>query len=150
MPNSFTSLHYHLVFSTRRRERLITEQIERRVWEYLGAIASQNRWRPHKIGGVEDHIHVALSCPPTTSISKVAQLLKGSSSKWIHDEFPELRGFGWQDGYGAFSISQSNLPRVVSYIANQRQHHASQSFEDEFRALLERHGVEFDERYLFD
>ena len=150
MPNSFTSLHYHLVFATRRRERFITEKIEARVWEFLGAIASQNHWRPHKIGGVEDHIHVALSCPPTANISRVAQLLKGSSSRWIHGEFAELSGFAWQDGYGAFSVSQSVLPNVVRYIENQRQHHSKQTFEDEYRSLLEKHGIEFDERYLFD
>ena len=148
MPNTFTCVHYHLVFATRRRERLIAPAIESRVWEYIAGIAKQNGMHPHQIGGVEDHIHAAIGFPPTIALSKALQLLKGNSSKWIHETFADLRGFAWQDGYGAFSVSKSNLPQVIEYIAKQREHHATQSFEDEYRALLTRRGVPFDERYL--
>ena len=82
------------------------------------------------------------------SVSTPWALREGNSSKWIHETFADLRGFAWQDGYGAFSVSKSNLPQVIEYIARQREHHATQSFEDEYRALLTRHGVPFDERYL--
>jgi REP element-mobilizing transposase RayT len=150
MPKTYTSLHYHLVFSTKNRERLIAPAIEKRLWEFIAGIATQNRMHPHRVGGVDDHIHVAVTCPATIAVSKVAQLLKGNSSKWIHETFPKLRGFAWQDGYGAFTISRSSLPKVESYIAHQRKHHQAQSYEDEFRQLLVKHGVAFDPRFLID
>jgi putative transposase len=87
--------------------------------------------------------------PPTVAPSKAAQLLKGGSSKWIHESFPALAGFEWQDGYGAFSVSKSQLSELVAYVANQREHHQVQTFQDEYRAFLERHGIPYDERYLW-
>ena len=105
--------------------------------------------KPIQVGGIEDHLHVLLGAPPTMAVSKAAQLLKGGSSKWMHDTFPNLAGFSWQDGYGAFSVSRSNLETVKTYITNQRQHHQGSTFQDEYRALLDRHGVEFDERYIW-
>jgi putative transposase len=149
MANTYTSLHYHVAFSTKNRERWITPDLEPRIWTYLGGIAHDNGIVPLKIGGLEDHVHLVLGMPPTLAPSKMVQLLKGGSSKWIHDTFPALRGFGWQDGYGAFTVSKSNLPEVIKYVETQREHHRGKTFQEEFRALLDRHGIEYDERYLW-
>jgi len=102
------------------------------------------------VGGMPDHVHVALALPPTQTVSKALQLLKGGSSRWIRDTLPRMRGFAWQDGYGAFSVSKSNLPEVVAYIKDQREHHRVKTFQEEFLAFLDRHGVDYDKRYLWD
>jgi putative transposase len=149
MANTYTSLHYHVVFSTKNRERWITPDVEQRIWAYLNGIAKENRIVPLKIGGVEDHVHLILGMPPVLSLSKAMQLFKGGSSKWVNDAFPALRGFYWQDGYGAFTVSKSNLPEVIQYVENQREHHRTKTFQEEFLALLQRHGVEYDERYVW-
>src|SRR5262245_25186162 len=150
MANTYTALHYHFVYSTKNRQPWIKQEIEQRIWEYLGGIARANNMKPLKIGGIEDHIHMLLGAPATMAPSKIAQLVKGGSSAWIHDTFPELAGFAWQDGYGAFTVSKSTIPEVTAYIANQREHHCAMTFEEEYRALLDRHGIEYDERYVWD
>ena len=144
MANTYTSLHYHLIFSTKNRERWIDQDIEQRIWEYLGGIARQNDMKALQIGGVEDHVHLVVGIPATLAVSKALQLLKGGSSKWIHETFPTLAHFGWQDGYGAFTVSRSQLPGVVSYVANQREHHKKTTFQEEYRAFLQKHGIEYD------
>lgn len=149
MANTYSSLHYHFVFSTKNRQRWISPEIEQRVWEYLGGIARENALKAVQVGGIDDHIHIALGAPPTTAVSKAVQLLKGGSSKWIHETFPTLSDFEWQQGYGAFSVSRSHLPTVVEYILKQREHHATKSFETEYRELLDRHEVDYDKRYLW-
>lgn len=149
MANTYTSLHYHIVFSTKNRQAWIHQDIEQRVWKYVGGIIGENDMKPIQVGGIEDHLHVLLGAPPAMAVSKAVQLLKGGSSKWIHVTLPSLAEFGWQDGYGAFSVSRSNLDTVRTYIVNQRQHHQRTTFQDEYRALLKRHGVEFDERYVW-
>jgi REP element-mobilizing transposase RayT len=101
------------------------------------------------VGGIEDHIHIVLGVPAKIAVSKAVQLLKGGSSKWIHDTFPSLAKFEWQDGYAAFTVSKSLLPRVIQYVTDQRRHHRKRSYQEEYRELLERHGIAFDERYLW-
>jgi REP element-mobilizing transposase RayT len=150
MANTYTALHYHFVFSTKCRERSIAQAIETRVWEYLGGILVRNKMKPLQIGGIEDHVHLLLGAPATLAPAKIAQLVKGGSSTWIHETFPELAGFAWQDGYGAFTVSKSALPDVKSYIADQRDHHRKQTYQQEYLALLQRHGIDYDERYLWD
>ncbi len=150
MANTFTSLHYHVIFGTKHREPWISHDIEDRIWKFLGCFARENGMKALLIGGMPVHIHLALALPPTKSVSKALQLLKGSSSKWIKDTQPRMRGFAWQDGYGAFSVSKSNLPEVITYIQSQREHHRVKTFQEEFLAFLVRHGVEYDERYLWD
>lgn len=149
MANTYTSLHYHIVFSTKNRRPWIGADLEQRIWEYLGGIARENDMKALQIGGVEDHVHVVLGAPPVIAVSKAVQLLKGGSSKWIHETFLALAGFEWQDGYGAFSVSKSQLPEVIEYVANQREHYRVRTFQEEYRAFLERHGIEYDERYLW-
>src|SRR5262245_9007386 len=150
MANTYTALHYHFVFSTKNRRPWITSEIEVRIWEYLGGIARTNQMKPLKIGGMEDHVHMLLGAPATIAPSKIAQLVKGGSSAWIHDTFPDLADFRWQDGYGVFTVSKSAIPDLIAYIASQREHHRTLTFEDEYRALLDRHGIEYDERYVWD
>lgn len=149
MANTYSQLFYHVVFSTKNRENHIHQNIETRVWAYLGGIARKHKLTALQIGGIENHIHALIIAPPIAAPSQIAQWLKGDSSKWIHEEFPELRNFAWQDGYGVFSVSKSNVPKVIEYIKNQREHHLKQNLEDEYVDLLKRHEVEYDEKYLF-
>jgi putative transposase len=149
MADTYTSLYYHIVFSTKNRVDYIKPEIEQRVWEYLGGIARENKMAALQVGGIEDHIHTLVKALSTLAPSKIAQLLKGGSSLWIHTEFPELRGFAWQDGYGAFTVSKSAVPDVQRYIQNQRGHHRKVSFQEEYLEFLKKHGVDYDERYLW-
>ena len=150
MANTYTSLHYHVIFSTKLRERWITPDVEQRIWSYLGGIAGENKMTPLKIGGVEDHVHLVLGVHPAVAISQALKLLKTGSSNWIHNTFPGMKGFGWQDGYAAFAVSKSLLPDVIAYVAGQREHHKTKSFQEEYLAFLRKHGIDYDERYVFD
>jgi REP element-mobilizing transposase RayT len=146
--HSFTSSLLHCVWSTKRREPLLNSELRERLWPYLGGIAKENRMKALAIGGVADHVHMLVSLPPTISAAKAVQLLKGNSSKWIHETFPHLRSFEWQEGYGAFSIGVSAVDATVSYIRNQDVHHRTQSFREEFLTMLRRHGFDYDESVL--
>ena len=149
MANTYTSLYYYVIFSTKNRVGWINPEIEARVWAYIGGVARKHKLTALQIGGVEDHIHALVMAPPTLAPSQLAQYLKGDSSKWMHEEFPALRGFAWQEGYSAFTVSKSNLPEVIAYIQNQRKHHEKRSFQDEYRDFLRKHGIEYDERYVW-
>jgi REP element-mobilizing transposase RayT len=122
---------------------------EERVWKYLCGIARDKGLKALQVGGYDNHVHVLLSLPPTIAVSKAVQLLKGASSRWIHETFKDLSAFAWQDGYGAFTVGLSQLPDTTRYIANQRQHHKEKTFQEEYLAFLRKHGVEYDERYLW-
>jgi putative transposase len=147
---SYISSYHHCVFSTKERRPLITPVLRERLWPFLGGIARQNKIKAIEIGGVEDHVHMLLSLPATMSIAKAMQLIKGGSSKWVHETFPEHRLFGWQEKYGAFSVSVSQLDKIIQYIRNQPKHHKKMTFQEEFLELLKKHRVEYDERYLWD
>ena len=149
MANTFTSLYYHIIFSTKNREPWIFPDIEQRVWKYIGGIARKHRMSALQVGGIEDHPHALIKAPPTFAPCQIAQLLKGESSKWIHQEFRKLRLFGWQDGYGGFTVSKSNVPAVIEYIKNQREHHRRKTFQEEYIEFLKAVGIEYDERYLW-
>lgn len=149
MANTYTALFYHIVFSTKHRAPSVRPEMEERVWEYVGGIARHHQMTALQVGGIEDHLHVLVMAPATLSPSEIAKRLKSDSSRWIHEEFPELRDFGWQDGYGAFTVSKANVPGVVGYIQNQRMHHQKQSFQEEYLDFLKRAGVDYDERYLW-
>lgn len=143
-------LYYHMMFSTKDRTPWIVPEIEDRIWSCMRGIARKNEIKPLQIGGDDDHVHLLLGAPPTISIDKVAQLMKEGSSAWIHDTFPDLRPFAWQDGYGAFSISKSSVPEVRAFILNQRDHHRVVTFETEYFLILRMHDIPFDERTVFD
>lgn len=147
---SYVSSHYHCVFSTKQRHPLISTELRARLWPFLGGIARQNQMKALEIGGMPDHVHILLSLPSTLSIAKALQLIKGGSSKWVHETFPEHRFFRWQVKYGAFAVSVSQIDNIVQYIKDQEVHHRKMTFQEEFLALLKKHRVEYDERYLWD
>lgn len=147
---SYVSSYYHCVFSTKERRPLIPPSLQERLWPYLGGIARQNEMRAIEVGGMPDHVHILLSLPSTLAIAKAMQLIKGGSSKWVHDTFPEHRLFAWQVKYGAFSVSVSQLEKTIGYIRGQAEHHRTRTFQEEFLALLKKHGIAFDERYLWE
>ena len=149
MPQSLAKVYLHLIFSTKNREPWLHPDIEQRIWEFIGGVARAHRMTALQVGGVEDHIHALVTAPPTIAPCQIAQYLKGDSSKWIHEEFSELWNFGWQDGYGAFTVSKSNIPTVISYIQNQREHHRKKTFQEEYLDFLRENGVQYDERYLW-
>ena len=147
---SYVSSYHHCVFSTKERRPMITPALQERLWPYLGGIARENKMTAIEIGGVEDHVHILLSLPSTISIAKALQLIKGGSSKWVHETFPEQNLFRWQVKYGAFSVSVSQLDRIIDYIKQQPEHHRKMTFKEEFVALLKKHRINYDERYLWD
>jgi len=146
--HSFTSCLMHCVFATKERRALITPDLQTRLWPYLGGIARENKMTALAVGGVADHVHVLVSIPATLSVAKAIQLLKGNSSKWIHDTFKEHWIFEWQEGYGAFSIGISGVKDTVKYIQNQAEHHRKTSLKEELETFLKKHGMEYVERDL--
>ncbi len=150
MGQTFCSLHAHCVFSTKEREPWIDSELEPRLWAYLGGIARELGIKPLCIGGMPDHVHLLLSMPTTIAPAKAIQTIKGNSSKWVHDTFPKRHLFEWQKGYGIFSVSQSRISATVAYIETQREHHQKLSFQDELLAILRKHGIAYDERYIWE
>jgi putative transposase len=146
---SYVSSYFHCVFSTKERRPFIRPELQERLWPFLGGIARQNKMKAIEIGGVADHVHVLLSLPSTMAVSKALQLIKGGSSKWIHETFPEHRLFAWQEEYSAFSVSVSQLDKTIAYIKGQAEHHRKLTFQEEFLALLRKHRIDYDERYLW-
>src|SRR5688572_9367263 len=149
MANTYSSLHYHIIFSTKNRVNWIKSEFEPRIWPYLGGISRKHKMTALQVGGCEDHIHALIQAPPVYSPSQIAQYLKGDSSKWIHEEFSTMRDFGWQDGYGAFTVSKRDLPDVIRYIKNQHEHHRRKTFQEEYLEFLKEYGIEYDERNLW-
>ncbi len=147
---SYVSSYHHCVFSTKERRPLITRTLAERLWPFLGGIARQHKMKAVEVGGVEDHVHILLSLPATMAISKALQLIKGGSSKWVHETFPEHSSFSWQEKYGAFSVSESRVESIIQYIKGQAEHHRKMTFQEEFVALLKKHRLEYEERYLWD
>lgn len=150
MPQSYTRLYYHLVFSTKHRKPTIIPEVRSRLWEYLGGIIRGMDGFPVQIGGTADHVHLLVTLRQQPALTDCLRELKADSSGWVHKTFPGVGDFWWQNGYGAFTVSHSNLDKVTAYIANQEKHHRDQTFQDEFRTMLIKHGIEFDEQYLWD
>src|SRR5687767_12604463 len=149
MSHSYVSNLMHYVFSTKERFPFIDRELESRLWPYLGGIARENAMKALAIGGTDDHVHSLLSLPATMSVAKAVQLIKGGSSKWIHDTFSKYKKFEWQEGYGAFSVSALQVKKTIAYIEAQKEHHRKRTFQEEFLEFLVKHGVAFDARYLF-
>ena len=149
MPHSYTSIAVHIVFSTKDRKPLLDEALEQRLYPYFGGILRELGGRLQIVNGHADHVHLLATTPVTSAISDTIGKIKGSSSKWIHETFPERASFAWQRGYAAFSVSESQLARVTAYIEKQKTHHAKVSFRDEFVRLLRSHGIAPDERFLW-
>ncbi len=150
MPQSFAAMYVHLVFSTKNRQPTIRAEWTTRLHAYIGGIIEQRRGVLLAAGGMPDHRHLLVSLGREWSLGDLLRDVKAGSSKWIHDTFDPEHTFAWQIGYGAFSVSQSNLGSVKQYIADQVKHHQTMSYQDEFRELLRKHDVEWDERYIWD
>ena len=149
MGHSFVSCAIHCIFSTKERRSPIPSDVQDRLWSYMGGIARSNNMTALAVGGTDNHAHMLLSVTSTIPISKAMQLVKGGSSKWLRDTLPQCHDFCWQEGYGAFGVSQSMIPQTISYIGNQKDHHHTATFEEEFTAFLRKHGIDYDPQYVF-
>ena len=150
MPQSLSLLLVHLVFSTKDRAPVLDPIVRSELFAYLASVARNAGCECYTAGGVADHVHLAVRLSRTLTLAKLVEELKTSSSKWLKAQSPKLAGFSWQSGYGAFSVSPSGLQSVRHYIDSQEEHHRKRTFEEEYRGFLQRYGIEFDERYLWD
>lgn len=150
MPQSLSSILIHLIFSTKNREPFITEAIEKELHPYMATIFRGLKSPSLTIDGTTDHVHILFSLSRVIKIADLVEEVKTESSKWIKKKGPEFKNFHWQNGYGAFSIGQSQVPILKRYIARQRLHHARVTFQDEYRKFLKSYGIDYDERYVWD
>jgi len=144
MSHTYAQNVIHVVFSTKERQKLISVEFRPRLWAYATGICKNVGIFAHGIGGMDDHIHLLVQVPPAMALAKAVMAIKANSSRWARDAGQQLE---WQRGYGAFSVSASLVPAVLRYIQNQDAHHKRMSFEEEFLALLKRHGIEFDPKF---
>ena len=149
MAGTFTSLHYHLVFSTKDRFPFLDADLRARLYEYIGGIIRSENGILLEAGGMPDHVHLLVRLPTQTAVSDWMRIIKSKSSGWVHETFPGKEKFAWQEGYGAFTVSQSDLERVKEYIRNQAEHHRTRSFQEEFVRFLKVHEIEYDERLIW-
>ena len=147
--SSHVSNLVHFVWATHERRPLIRSDWKVRLFEFIGGILRNKKAKLLAAGGVEDHVHIFASLPSTLSIAQAAGVLKSNSSRWIHENFDQSRLFRWQDGYGAFTVSKSNEQALMRYVNDQETHHRGRTFQEEFKALLDKHGIDYDERYLW-
>jgi len=150
MGQSLVKNYIHIVFSTKHRINIIDDIIDDELHRYLGGICNNLECQVIKVGGYTDHVHVLCMLSKKISLVKLLGELKSHSSKWVKTLGPKYHNFYWQDEYGAFSVNPADVQVVVKYIENQKEHHSKQTFQDEYRAFLREHGVEFDERYVWD
>ena len=147
MPNSYVNLVYHLVFSTKERRPWLKEEWRQRIHDYLGGVIKGEGGQPIQIGGVDDHVHVLTRLRQDRAVCDVLQRVKADTTGWIHATFAGLKFFAWQEGYAAFTVSQSNIDGVRSYIRNQAEHHRKRGFQEELADLFEKHGIKPDLRF---
>jgi len=149
MAGTFTALHVHLVFSTQDRRPWLDDETLERLFEYCGGILRADDAALVAACGMPDHIHLLVRVPAKRALADLVRAFKSKSSGWIHENYPKLEKFAWQRGYGAFSVSQSDLPKVSAYLARQTEHHRRRDFREEFVEFLKRHDIGYDERYLW-
>ena len=150
MSQSLSKLYVHLVFSTKHREPLLLSPVRDQMHAYLATVLKNQDSPAVKVGGTSDHVHILFRLSKNSSLAKIVEEIKTSSSKWVKTQGSALSKFHWQNGYGAFSVGAAEADAVTEYIAEQEAHHRAETFQDEFRKLLQTHGIEFDERYLWD
>jgi putative transposase len=150
MPQSLDHVLLHLVFSTKDRVACLDASIRPAFHAYLATVARNAGCECPRVGGVADHVHLAIRFSRTITIAALVEELKTSSSRWLKTQFPALSGFAWQRGYGVFSVGPADLDALLAYIDNQEEHHRTRTFEEEYRAFLTKYGVAFDERYVWD
>jgi putative transposase len=151
MSHTFARIHIHVIFSTKERRKLIAKEVRPELWSYMAGICHNRGIVPIAINGTDNHVHALFHLPTTMTVAKAVNLLKANSSRWMSERWMSKHGkkFAWQDGYGAFSVSESNTRAVINYIRDQEKHHRKRSFEDEYLAFLKRHKFEFDPKYVF-
>ncbi|MDD5543348.1 MAG: IS200/IS605 family transposase [Acidobacteriia bacterium] len=149
MPNSYTSLRYHVTFSTKNRFPLIPEDWRTDLYRYIGGIIRGQQGKLLEIGGRSDHLHLLFSMRADQALSEILRQIKSDSSKWIHCRWVERRGFHWQRGFGGFTVSRSAEDQIAAYIRNQKSHHRKMTFQEEFIKLLKAHEIDYDERYIW-
>jgi len=150
MAQSLAFILLHVIFSTKDRVAVLDEPLRPELFAYLATVIRNGGSECYRVGGVADHVHLAIRLHRTSNVSDLVKEIKASSSKLLKTKSPSLERFEWQKGYGAFSVGPKDLNALIAYIDAQQAHHAKQSFKDEFRAFLRQYGVEFDERYLWD
>ena len=146
---TLTNLLYHAIFSTKMRKPLITREFGDELYRYMGGIVKGEGGIPLQIGGMPDHVHLVLKLKPVHSVSEIMKKAKGNSSKWINKNNRLATRFEWQEGYAAFSVSESQLPAAIKYVNEQEKHHKKLSFKEELIRILQRHQIEYDEQYLW-
>ena len=150
MGQSLVKNYIHIVFSTKYRQPLITDDIESELHAYLGGVCKKLECHPLKVGGYTDHIHILCMLSRKITLMKLLEEIKSHSSKWVKTKGDNFKDFYWQNGYGAFSVKPSEVDVVIRYIANQKEHHSKKTFQREYKAYLKKYDVEFDERYVWD
>jgi REP element-mobilizing transposase RayT len=150
MPQSLSFTLIHLVFSTKDRSPLLDPETRPKLHAYLATIARDADCECYRVGGMADHVHLAIRLSRTLTIANLVENLKTSSSKWLKTESPALASFSWQRGYGCFSVGPTDLDSLCVYIDNQPEHHRARTFQDEFRMFLKKYGIKFDEAYVWD
>ncbi|MDQ5844737.1 MAG: IS200/IS605 family transposase [Acidobacteriota bacterium] len=150
MSGKYLSLLVHFTWSTAGREPWIERELRGDLFSYIGGIMNKKNAKLISAGGMFDHIHLYTSLPSTISIADFVNAVKANSSRWIHESSSRLSNFAWQEGYGAFSVSKSDEERVIQYVSNQEKHHEKRTFKQELITLLEKHGIEYDKRYLWN
>ncbi len=150
MAQSVSQILLHVVFSTRNRENLIPPDLEKELYAYMASVCRNRKSLAYRIGGTENHVHIACTLARTLTVADLLEDIKKTSSAWIKMRDSRCTKFAWQSGYGAFSLGQSQLPTLIAYIENQHQHHRKRDFKAEFLELLQRYGIDCDERYLWD
>ncbi len=150
MAGTYSQLLLHIVFSTKGRTPWIAPNVAERLYPFMGGIVRAEKGVLYGIGGVEDHVHMYLRWRPDGSVSDLMRTVKSRSSKWVHETYPKLSTFSWQEGYSVFSVSKSQEEALKTYIAKQAEHHSQEDFKSEHLRLLRAHSVSFDERYVFD
>jgi len=150
MPQSLANVLVHIIFSTKGRQPILAKALRPELEAYLAGILGNLDCPAVRVGAMPDHVHFLCRLSRNLAIAKVVEEVKKGSSKWMKTKAAALRNFHWQNGYGAFSVSPSEAEAVAQYVANQEEHHQRVTFQEEYRALLEKHGLEFDERYVWD
>jgi REP element-mobilizing transposase RayT len=148
MAHTYCSSLFHCVFSTKDRRKIIAPEFQTALWAYMGGIARAHEMKALAIGGTEDHVHLLLSLPSAKTIAKAMNEIKSGSSKWVHATCNQPK-FAWQEGYGAFSIGMTQVESTCRYISGQMEHHKKRDFQTEFLAFLNKHGIEYDLRYIW-
>ncbi len=149
MPQSLSQNIVHIIFSTKNRRPCLAAETRERLYPYMSNLIRERRSECYRIGGVEDHVHLAVRLTPTMALSKFISEVKTGTSAWLKTTDSTLADFGWQDGYGAFSVGRQNLDALIHYIDHQEEHHKKEDFQAEFRKFLQKYGIEYDENYVW-